>query len=281
MKKLISTLIIIFVVSVCTVELATTNNSTTNGDKTNGVSKTSSNDNVTADDTNSNSTSGSTKLLKDSSLYVLPLLNSTKIDELKKDDKITVISVNGDWAYIYSEKNAGWVFADNVESIKNNKNESKTGDNDTNNITNSTDTNANESANNVSDSNSTNTANTISSSNSVNGADDTNSTNNSNTSTNSNTTNSDSNKSNTANSSSNSNKSNTSTSSNVKYPATMYVNVDAAYIRSSASADSDKVTSVGKNCPVTVLSKDGDWYKVEVSDGKGYMKASLLSIDKQ
>ena len=70
-------------------------------------------------------------------------------------------------------------------------------------------------------------------------------------------------------------------SSNVKYPATMYVNVDAAYIRSSASADSGKVTSVGKNCPVTVVSKDGDWYKVEVSDGKGYMKASLLSIDKQ
>ena len=276
MKKLISTLIIIFVVSVCTVELAATNNSTTNGDKTNGVSKTSSNDNVTADDTNSNSTSGSTKLLKDSSLYVLPLLNSTKIDELKKDDKITVISVNGDWAYIYSEKNAGWVFADNVESIKNNKNESKTGNN-----TNSTGTNTNESVNNVSNSNSTNTANTISSSNSVNGADDTNSTKNSKTSTNSNATNSDSNKSNTANSSSNSNKSNTSTSSNVKYPATMYVNVDAAYIRSSASADSGKVTSVGKNCPVTVLSKDGDWYKVEVSDGKGYMKASLLSIDKQ
>ena len=276
MKKLISTLIIIFVVSVCTVELATTNNSTTNGDKTNGVSKTSSNDNVTADDTNSNLTSGSTKLLKDSSLYVLPLLNSTKIDELKKDDKITVISVNGDWAYIYSEKNAGWVFADNVESIKNNKNESQTGNN-----TNSTGTNTNESVNNVSNSNSTNTANTISSSNSVNGADDTNSTKNSKTSTNSNATNSDSNKSNTANSSSNSNKSNTSTSSNVKYPATMYVNVDAAYIRSSASADSGKVTSVGKNCPVTVVSKDGDWYKVEVSDGKGYMKASLLSIDKQ
>ena len=273
MKKLISTLIIIFTVSVCTVELAATNNSTTNGDKTNGVSKTSSNDNVTADDTNSNSTSGSTKLLKDSSLYVLPLLNSTKIDELKKDDKITVISVNGDWAYIYSEKNAGWVFADNVESIKNNKNESQTGNN-----TNSTGTNTNESVNNVSNSNSTNTANTISSSNSVNGADDTNSTKNSNTSINSNATNSDSNKSNTANSS---NKSNTSTSSNVKYPATMYVNVDAAYIRSSASADSDKVTSVGKNCPVTVLSKDGDWYKVEVSEGKGYMKASLLSIDKK
>ena len=273
MKKLISTLIVIFVVSVCTVELAATNNSTTNGEKTNGVSKTSSNDNVTADDTNSNSTSGSTKLLKDSSLYVLPLLNSTKIDELKKDDKITVISVNGDWAYIYSEKNAGWVFADNVESIKNNKNESQTGNN-----TNSTGTNTNESVNNVSNSNSTNTANTISSSNSVNGADNTNSTNNSNTSTNSNGTNNDSNKSNTANSS---NKSNTSTSSNVKYPATMYVNVDAAYIRSSASADSDKVTSVGKNCPVTVLSKDGDWYKVEVSEGKGYMKASLLSIDKQ
>ena len=279
MKKLISTLIVIFVVSVCTVELAATNNSTTNDDKTNGVSKTSSNDNVIADDTNSNSTSGSTKLLKDSSLYVLPLLNSTKIDELKKDNKITLISVNGDWAYIYSEKNAGWVFADNVESIKNNKNESQTGDNDTNNSTNSTDTNTNESVNNVSDSNSTNTANTISSSKSVNGADDTNSTNNSNTSTNSNATNSDSNKSNTANSSSNSNKS--STSSNVKYPATMYVNVDAAYIRNSASADSDKVTSVGKNCPVTVLSKDGDWYKVEVSEGKGYMKASLLSIDKQ
>ena len=68
---------------------------------------------------------------------------------------------------------------------------------------------------------------------------------------------------------------------NAKLPATMYVNVDAVNIRKSADATSEKVTSVGLNCPVTVTAKEGDWYKVEVSDGKGYIKAEFLSSNKK
>ena len=68
---------------------------------------------------------------------------------------------------------------------------------------------------------------------------------------------------------------------NAKLPATMYVNVDAVNIRKSADATSEKVTSVGLNCPVTVTAKEADWYKVEVSDGKGYIKAEFLSSNKK
>lgn len=254
MKKLISTLIII--ISATTFALSATNSVIADNEATNKVSKASAND--TTSENNDNSDIESTKLLKGSSLYVLPLLNSTKIDELKKDDKITVVSVNGDWAYIYSEKNAGWVFADNVESIKNSKKESENAEGNLENSTNSTNTTSNENVTNVQ--NFTDTSNNVNSTNEINSDDDSDK--------------------NTANSN-DSNKSNTSSKTNVKYPMTMYVNVSAAYIRSSASASSDKVTSVGLNCPVTVLSKEGDWYKVEVSEGKGYMKSSLLSLDKQ
>ena len=60
----------------------------------------------------------------------------------------------------------------------------------------------------------------------------------------------------------------------------MYVNVEAVNVRSEASATSKIVTSVGKDTPVTVKGKEGDWYKIEVSDGKGYIKADYLSKNK-
>lgn len=67
---------------------------------------------------------------------------------------------------------------------------------------------------------------------------------------------------------------------NITYPITMYVNVDAVNIRESASTTSKVVTSVGINCPVRVTAKEGDWFKVEVSDGKGYIKTEFLSLNK-
>lgn len=76
------------------------------------------------------------------------------------------------------------------------------------------------------------------------------------------------------------NSTNSEASTNIKYPTTMYVNVDAVNIRESASTTSKIVTSVGINCPVRVTAKEGDWYKVEVSDGKGYIKTEFLSLNK-
>ena len=41
--------------------------------------------------------------------------------------------------------------------------------------------------------------------------------------------------------------------------------------------DSKAVTSIGKGTPVRVTGESGDWYKVEVSDGKGYVMKQFLS----
>ena len=65
------------------------------------------------------------------------------------------------------------------------------------------------------------------------------------------------------------------------YPKTMYVNVDAVYVRESASTDSQAVASVGLNTPVTVNGEEGDWYKVYVTDGTGYMMKQYLSENRQ
>ncbi len=68
---------------------------------------------------------------------------------------------------------------------------------------------------------------------------------------------------------------------NTNYPMTMYVNVDAVYIRQSTSTDSEKVTSIGLNTPVTVKGTDGEWYKVQTDDGSGYMLKQYLSSNKK
>ena len=65
--------------------------------------------------------------------------------------------------------------------------------------------------------------------------------------------------------------------SNTSYPVKMYVNVEAVYVRESATKDSKAVTSIGKGTPVRVTGESGDWYKVEVSDGKGYVMKQFLS----
>ena len=58
--------------------------------------------------------------------------------------------------------------------------------------------------------------------------------------------------------------------SNTSYPVQMYV-------KESATKDSKAVTSIGKGTPVRVTGESGDWYKVEVSDGKGYVMKQFLS----
>ena len=65
------------------------------------------------------------------------------------------------------------------------------------------------------------------------------------------------------------------------YPQTMYVNVEAVYVRAEPTTESNAVASVGINTPVTVKGEEGDWYKVEVSDGSGYMMKKFLSKEKQ
>lgn len=50
-------------------------------------------------------------------------------------------------------------------------------------------------------------------------------------------------------------------------------------VRSSASADSYIITSIGKNSYVALISKNGEWWKVEYSDGKyGFCHEDYINI---
>lgn len=197
-----------------------------------------------------------TKTTDKVSLYVLPLLNSTSIDVLSKNDEVKLISVNGDWAYVETKNNYGWVFASkllsttitmpgnvtentnmqeekNQEQVTENKEENKEDNKTEEKTEQKTETSKEEKENKVTEQTTTTTTNTVASEN-----------------------------------------------EKINYPITMYVNVEAVNVRSEASATSKIVTSVGKDTPVTVKGKEGDWYKIEVSDGKGYIKAEFLSKNK-
>lgn len=192
-----------------------------------------------------------TKTTDKVTLYVLPLLNSTSIDVLSKNDEVKLISVNGDWAYVETKNNYGWVFASKLlsttitisgtvtentnmqeektqEQVTENKEENKTEEKTEQKV----EITKEEKENKVTEQTTT-TTNTVASEN-----------------------------------------------EKITYPITMYVNVEAVNVRSEASATSKIVTSVGKDTPVTVKGKEGDWYKIEVSDGKGYIKADYLSKNK-
>lgn len=61
----------------------------------------------------------------------------------------------------------------------------------------------------------------------------------------------------------------------------MYVNSESINVREEANTTSEVVTTLSKDTEVTITGKEGDWYKVETSKGNGYIKADLLSENKE
>ena len=165
---------------------------------------------------------------KTSDIYVLPLLNSTKIGNISQGSEILVISINGNWAYIQNDSISGWIFKNNVNGLQ----EQNTSEQN----------NSNQENNDESQENNQNTQNNEDNS--------------------------------TVDEETNGNDNQVD---NSNYPKTMYVNVDAVYIRERPTTESNAVASVGLNTPVTVNGEDGDWYKVHVTDGSGYMMKQYLS----
>ena len=162
---------------------------------------------------------------KNSDVYVLPLLNSTKLSTVSSGSEVLVISITGKWAYVQNDNISGWIFLSNVNGVESND------------ATPSTNVEENNGGNSTS---------------------------------------------NEVNASENNDEGNTeSTDENSSYPKTMYVNVEAVYVRESATTESEAVASVGLNTPVTVNGEEGEWYKVYVTDGSGYMMKQYLSDEKQ
>lgn len=187
------------------------------------------------------------KIKETTTVYVLPLLNSTKIATIDQNTIIDIISEAGNWCYIQNDDVSGWVMASKITGKKKNTGDTSA---EITNVVNNT----------VSNNDVENEVNVVEQVNDI--------------TTPNQTENNIVNEVNTTVSNTIDKK---TSESNTSYPVQMYVNVEAVYVRESATKDSKAVTSIGKGTPVRVTGESGDWYKVEVSDGKGYVMKQFLS----
>lgn len=187
------------------------------------------------------------KIKETTTVYVLPLLNSTKIATIDQNTIIDIISEAGNWCYIQNDDVSGWVMASKIRGKKKNTGDTSA---EITNVVNNT----------VSNNNVENEVNVVEQVNDITTPNQT-----------------ENNIVNEVNTTVSNTVDKKTSESNTSYPVQMYVNVEAVYVRESATKDSKAVTSIGKGTPVRVTGESGDWYKVEVSDGKGYVMKQFLS----
>ena len=82
----------------------------------NTTTETNTTSTTTATETKTTS-SFKAKLLDKANVYVLPLVNTSKLGEIEKDKEVTVISKTGNWCYVQSESINGWIFTSRVEKV--------------------------------------------------------------------------------------------------------------------------------------------------------------------
>ena len=187
------------------------------------------------------------KIKETTTVYVLPLLNSTKIATIDQNTIIDIISEAGNWCYIQNDDVSGWVMASKITGKKKNTGDTSA---EITNVVNNT----------VSNNDVKNEVNVAEQVNDITTPNQT-----------------ENNIVNEVNTTASNTVDKKTSESNTSYPVKMYVNVEAVYVRESATKDSKAVTSIGKGTPVRVTGESGDWYKVEVSDGKGYVMKQFLS----
>lgn len=57
------------------------------------------------------------------------------------------------------------------------------------------------------------------------------------------------------------------------------VNTSALNVRSGPSTDYGRITTISKGTKLTIISKEGDWYKVEVGGKTGYVAAQYVDVN--
>ena len=189
--------------------------------------------NTTSEGSSASNSSRTGKTNKNTSVRIVPLINSSRIATLRNNTDVTVIEELNGWAYIQTDEIAGWVRAINLD------------------IDNSNSTKQPSNEKNEQDTNSNNSGNTDS-------------------------TNNDSSDGNTDNNSNDDNNSDTTDNSTDFSKRTMYTK-DATNIRSKPSTSSDIIMLVSINTALEVIGEEGDWYKVNTSEGEAYVSKDLLS----
>ena len=242
------------------VKVSSTGSTGTTNSNTNSETTGSSN-NTTGTTTPSGTTTGETanggasnvdvnstiKLEKDTTVKILPLINSNTISTVSSGTEVTVISKTNRWIFIQTDEIAGWIVnTDEISKIQNSNTSNNTKNNTNNEDNNNDSKNSNDSKQEEKNSNSG------------------------------------SNDSNEDNQDNNEDDSKNQTSSDTKYSqtSTKYINVSSAYVRSKPSKDGEIVTSLIKNTDVTVTGENGDWYKIKFNNYEGYIFKELLSDSK-
>ena len=237
------------------VKVSSTGSTGTTNSNTNSETTTGNSNNTTGATTGETTNGGASnvdvnstiKLEKDTTVKILPLINSNTISTVSSGTEVTVIAKTNRWIFIQTDEIAGWIVnTDEISKIQN----PNTNNNNTNNNTNNDDNNGGTNSN---DSNQEDPNNNFGSN--------------------------DSNKDNQDN---NEDDSKNQTSSDTKYSqvSTKYINVSSAYVRSKPSKDGEIVTSLIKNTDVTVTGENGDWYKIKFNNYEGYIFKELLSDSK-
>ena len=207
-------------------------NSENNTDNNSGTSTENDNNEVDAsNETNTNNSGNQTststtvtgRITQNTTIKIVPLINSTTIENINANDEVTVIAQINNWVYIQTDEVSGWVISSSI-SIGNNTN-SNDNNNDNQDSTN------NNSDNNTGDNGDSN-----------NNADDT-------------------------------------TDDTEFETRTMYTQ-DYVNIRREPSTTAEIIMTVAENTALEVIGEDGDWYRVNTSEGEAYVIKSALANER-
>lgn len=102
------------------------NNEDTNKTPDDNTNQTTNNDNNT---NNKELANKQAKTNSDLNVYILPLINSNIIGNLKQNTKVDIVNITGVWAYIKTEALAGWIRVDKISVTDSNTTESNNTDN--------------------------------------------------------------------------------------------------------------------------------------------------------
>ena len=87
----------------------------TDNDKENNVQETTTEETSSEEKTK--------KVSEDTKLKIVPAINATDILEVKKDEEVTITETLGDWVCIQTSTTKGWIRADKLKSVKEEKQE--------------------------------------------------------------------------------------------------------------------------------------------------------------
>lgn len=184
---------------------------------------------------------GKIKAVTTQKIYILPNIGASSIGEVKKDADVNVIrEVNG-WAYVSTNEISGWT---RYSKIANEEEKDKISTYDKKQENNKEDNNKEENKNNQNNNEEKNTK--------------TNENNKSNEQKNETTTNND-------------------VTTNEKKA---YINGTSVNFREKADTSSKVIKSLDTNKEVTIISEDGEWYKIKVGNDTGYVSKKYVSDSK-